>query len=288
MGLFDRVRGIFGDDDPEPQPATGHDDAEAAPEPTTDPEGRGRGGVNEAAEGEKSGSHGSHWDTVTTGQMDVITMVRGAVESGMPTEWSADDGERVVGYRAGAGPVSTLVVTSAGGELWTAYPVAEGVTHELTVESVVPWANGAEAQVTGTLGDATVSLFATNYVTIDEAVEGTRQVELAALCYDLNPADDETLTVDDEHEFSTAGMAGFVPFDGGDVDDYVFQTRIESVTESEFGDTTVYRCRVPLFRDAHGEDYEISLYAAEHVCDGYVPEAGDDVEGVFWLQGWLS
>lgn len=288
MGLFDRVRGLFGGDDGEPRPATGHDDAEAVPEPTSDPEGRGRGGVNEAAAGEKSGSHGAHWDTVTTGQQAVVATVRGAVESGMPTEWTADGGEPVVGYRAGAGPVSTLVVAGESGDLWTAYPVAEGVAHELAVEAVVPWANGVEAQVSGTLGDATVSLFLTNYVTLDEEPTGHRQVELAALAYDLGPAEASTLTAEDGHEFSTAGMASFVPFDGGDVDDYVFQTRVESVRECEFGDATLYRLRVPLFRDPDGTAYEVSLYAAEHVCDGYVPEAGDDVEGVFWLQGWLS
>ncbi|WP_435345285.1 hypothetical protein [Haloarchaeobius sp. HRN-SO-5] len=283
MGLFDRLRGLFGET--EARPAAGHDDVDVD---AGDPAGRGRTGVNEPGSGEKSGSHGSHWDTVVTDQDDVLQSIVDAVESGRPTGWSADDGTDVVAYRAGAAPVSTLVVADADGEIWTGYPVAEGVRHEVDVESVQPWANGAEGQVTATLGGSTVSLFLTNYGELDQPISGVHRVELAALAYDLGPAEAETLTTDDGREFSTSGMAGFVPFDGGDVDDYIFQTTVESVETVAFGDVTLYRLRAPLFRDADGTEYDVSVYAAEHVCDGYVPTAGDDVEGVFWLQGRVS
>ena len=287
MGLFDRLRGLFGGGDEAARPAAGHDDAPVDVEATTDPDGRERTGVNEPESGEKSGSHGSHWDTVVPDQDAKLQSIRAAVESGSPTEWTADDGTPVVSYRAGAGPVSTLVVADADGEIWTGYPVAEGVRHEVTVERVHPWTNGAEGQVTATLGESTLSLFATNYAAVDSGLTGSHEVELAALAYDLGPADEETLTTDDGREFSTAGMAGFVPFDGGDVDDYIFQTTVESVETVSFDDVTLHRIRAPLFRDPDDTEHAVSIYAAEHVCDGYVPAEGDDVEGVFWLQGWL-
>ncbi|WP_267642630.1 hypothetical protein [Haloarchaeobius amylolyticus] len=292
MGLFDRLRDLFGGSDDESTggeavgPAAGHEDAEATLDPRADPEGRGRGGVNVAREDAKSGSHGSHWDTVVAGDDAIMQAIMGAVESGTATEGRLVDGETVVGYRGGPGALSTLTIASEDGEIWSGYPVAEGISHDVTITQLIPWANGAEAQLSGELGDATASFFATNtWEHEEDYFGGERQVELAALAYDLNPAEAETLTDEDGNEFSTAGMAGFVPFEGGDVDDYIFQTTVETVTEVEFQGSTVYRMRVPLFRGDDGTEYQVMLYAAKRLCGDFEPEKGDDVEGVFWLQG---
>ncbi|WP_435361219.1 hypothetical protein [Haloarchaeobius sp. DFWS5] len=303
MGLFDRVRDLFGSggddragtmDDEETQryptsgvdETSGQDDGGEAAPPHGDVEGRGRSGVNAPAEGQKSGSHGSHWDTVVHGDDAIMQSLMGTIETGESTPGRTVGDEHVLGYRAGSGPLGTVALVSEAGELWSGYPVGAGIGHEVVIDGMLPWANGAEAQLSGDLGDATVSFFATNYWAHEDGhFGGPRQVELAAFAYDLNPAEAETITDEEGNEFSTAGMAAFVPFDGGDVDDYIFQTHVETVTTCEFDGTTVYRLRVPLFVDPDGGEYHIMLYAAEHVCDGYVPEKGDDVEGVFWLQG---
>ncbi|WP_439025660.1 hypothetical protein [Haloarchaeobius sp. DT45] len=295
MGLFDRLRDVFGGSDETTStgdetvgPAAGYDDADVAPEPQADPEGRGRSGVNVAREGAKSGSHGSHWDTVVEGNDAIVQAIMGAVETGEPTAGKQVDGQSVIGYRSGNGALSTVTIASADGEVWSGYPVAEGITHEVSVSESIPWANGAEAQLSGSLGDATVSFFATNFFAHpDEHFGGDREVELAAFAYDLNPATAETLTDEEGNEFTTEGMAGFVPFEGGDVDDYIFQTTVETVTEVEFGGQPMYRMRVPLFRGEGDREYQVMLYAAKRLCGEFVPEKGDDVEGVFWLQGWV-
>ncbi|WP_435363260.1 hypothetical protein [Haloarchaeobius sp. DYHT-AS-18] len=293
MGLFDRLRGLFGGSDETAStgdesvgPAAGYDDADVTPEEMSDPEGRGRSGVNVAHEGAKSGSHGSHWDTVVEGDDAIMEAIMGAVESGTATEGRQVDDETVVGYRGSAGALSTVTIASEAGEIWSGYPAAEGITNEVAVSELIPWANGAEAQLSGTLGDATVSFFATNFWEHEaDYFGGDCEVELAALAYDLNPAETETLTDDEGNEFSTEGMAGFVPFEGGDVDDYIFQTTVETVTEVDFGGQPMYRMRVPLFRGDDGTEYQVMLYAAKRLCGDFEPGKGDDVEGVFWLQG---
>ena len=32
-------------------------------------------------------------------------------------------------------------------------------------------------------------------------------------------------------------------------------------------------------------EFRIAIFASEHVLDGYVPQLGEDVEGILWLQG---
>lgn len=269
MGLFDRLLGLLG----------------GSSETVADSQSAVANGRTETSDEAKSGSHGSHWDTLVGGDDDIKRTVMRTVETGDVTEAPPVDGRDIVGYRAGDSSVGTVAVT-ADGEIWTAYPAAEGVEHRMHVDGLIPWRNGVEAQLRVQLDGAELNLFPTNFFAeTDDAFGGERRVELAALAYDCEPAEAETIRDDSGEEFSTAGMAALLPFERGDVDDYTFQTRVKEVERESFDGRTVYRLLVPLFRTEDGDDVNVYLYAAEHVLGEFVPEVGDDIAGVLWLQG---
>lgn len=272
MGLFDRVLGLFDG---------GDDEATAG----STPEGSDPDDASAPDGGEKTGSHGSHWDALVEGDHEIQQTVMETIQDGELVEAPSVDGREITGHRAGDGAVRTVGVT-ADGQMWTAYPVVDGLTHEVEIDGLIPWSNGVEAQLRGQLGPVEINFFPTNFFAeADGAFGGERRVELAGLAYDCSPADPETVRDEPGEELSTEGMAAFFPFERGDVDDYAFQTRVKEVEEVAFGDRTVYRLLASLFRTEDGDDVDISLYASEHVLGEYVPEVGDDVTGVLWLQG---
>ncbi|MDD3621031.1 MAG: hypothetical protein PHQ81_01330 [Methanofollis sp.] len=178
-------------------------------------------------------------------------------------------------------------------ELCTGYPYStQGIIHEVEVEEVEEWMNRVEGQVKGHLAGAWIAFFDTLYFMHKEryAPGGRYRFSLSAFVYWLRKSNPGTVTGPDGKEFSLEHMAGYLPFHGGDVDDFVFMTRIKEVRELTFGTRKVYQITAPLFRpmDREGQDdVEIMLYAAEHVTGGYVPVVGDVISGVMWLQGHL-
>lgn len=273
MRLLDRLLGLF--DSGSDERVTDSDPAES-PNPDHDSDSDG---------GEKTGSHGSHWDTVVGGDLEIKQTVMRTIEEGEIVEAPSVEGREITGHRTDDGPVTSVGVT-ANGEMWTAYPVGEGIVHEIDVNGMIPWVNGVEAQLRGELGPTEINFFPTNFFAEpNDVFGGRRQVELAALAYDCGPAATETIRDESGEELSTEGMAGFFPFERGDVDDYSFQTRVKDVEETSFGGNPVYRLLVPLFRTDEEGDVDIYLYASERVLGEYVPEVGDDIEGVLWLQG---
>lgn len=273
MGLLNRLLDLFGGE------SGGRTSAERGRDDRSPSDG------NDA----KSGGHGSHWDTLVEGDEEIQMTVMQTLEEGEVIEAPSVEGRNVTGHRAGDGPVESVAVT-ADGELWTGYPVADGVAHEMHVDGLIPWANGVEVQLRGQLGPAEFNFFPTNfYAEDDEAFGGDRTVELAALAYACGPAEATTVTDEDGGSYSMEGMAAFLPLERGDVDDFSFRTTVKERTETTFDGRTVYQLRVPLFKpDEDADDVDIYLYAAEHVLGEYVPEVGDDIEGAFWLQGCVS
>lgn len=278
MGIFDRIRDAVGGEAEEERPTE-------PPDPGVD-RGVGSGRVG-ADDDRKTGSHGSHWDAVTANNAEVRDAVVAAVQEGETREGVAVNDRAVTAHvHPTTGPIRTVAL-SVDDEIVTAFPVADGVTHEVLLERVTEWANDVEAQVEFALEDNRMAAFDTGFFyrgwdwyDLDERIE----MDLAALAYDLGPVEDEAITDEDGNEFDPSGVAAFMQFDGGDVDDYVFQTTVSGVERHEYLGRTVHRIRAPLFRE-DGRDVEVAIYAAEHMTGGYVPETGDDVEGVIWLQG---
>lgn len=278
MGLLDRLLGPLGNE------TTGESERGG------DPDGPARSA--DPGSDAKSGSHGSHWDALADGDEAIGRTVQRTIETGDAVRAPPVDGREVVGFRAREGPVRSTAVT-ADGEMLTAYPELDGVAHDFAVDETIPWANGVEAQLRGRLGPASASFFPTNFFAEGDAAFGDdRRVELAGLAYycasQSGTSDGAVSDVDGpETADGDPGVVGFAPFDRGEVDDYVFRTRAKEVTATTFDGRAVYRVRAPLFR-RDGKEVDVSLYAADRALDGVVPEAGDYLEGVLWLQGRLA
>jgi hypothetical protein len=275
VGLFDRIRDALGGEDADRNGRGGVD------------RGAGTDRVAGADAGDrKVGSHGSHWDGVTQTSEEVKTAMEAAVQDGERFEGPAVDGGAVAGYEYPSDRSIRTCAVSLGATLATAYPVGDGVVHEVAVERVVEWANGVEAQVEFDLAGEPLGAFDAGYYRHggrNYVVGDTVSFELSAFAYDLERGEAENLTTESGEQFSTEGMAGVVPFEGGDTDDFVFRSTPKQVVETAFGNRTVYRLRLPLFRD-DGEDVDVQLYASDHVTGVRLRE-GRDVEGVIWLQG---
>lgn len=296
MGVLDRIRSLLesdgtrqGDGDGRGQSASGGNGAGGSRT------AGGQLGIDRGAgsdrvgvdpdDDRKTGAHGSHWDAVVPTDDAVRDATLDAVQEGDPVAGRSIRGSEVVGHRyPREGAVRTCAV-SVDGTVTTAYPTAEGVPHEVTVTEVVEWANDVEAQVAFDLAGQRAAAFDASYFRHGGTYgEGDAlRVALSGLAYDLSPAENGS---DGGSGTDVPGddPVAFVGFDGGDADDYLFRSRIRAVDRTAYRGLTVHRLRVPLSVDGP----EIGVYAADHVLDGYVPESGEEVEGVLWLQGWTD
>jgi len=279
MGLFDALRRALkrGDADGGRDGDASSDGAEheswgldadaAATDPQPGPRRRG-------------GGHGRHWDTAVDGDEALRAVVARTLDEGRVRASRVPDVDAV---EYGAGHLRSRVLRRDG-DVVTAYPVADGIAHETTVTEVTAWATDLEADATVVLGPEEFATYGASAWGVGGVPLGDATVDVAALAYAVERADAETYETEDGGEFSTRGMAGFAPVDGGGVADYAFQTTVREVQRVPFFDANGYRFRVPLTRDGEGTDYETWLYAGAHAIDGRVPEAGEDVSGAFWVQ----
>jgi hypothetical protein len=285
MGVLDRLRDLLGGSTGETGESAGDGESAGTTTPTAGVD-RGAGvrriGVD-PDDDRKVGSHGSHWDTVLPDNAAVRAAIVAAVESGDQVPGVDRAGKRVLGHGRG-GRLSACAV-SVDGTVATGYPVAEGEGRAVTVTEVEEWANDVEAQVHLRVGETNRGAFATDYFA-HEYEPGPATVELAGLAYDIGPADDEAAA----EELAPGDQpVAFVPFDGGDVDDYLFRAPVESVERLTFEDEDVWRVVVPTTTagdgdTADGSDLSVPVYAGARALGEYRPQPGDAVEGVCWLQ----
>ena len=280
MGLFDAVRRVFGRGD---RAGTGAGDGASA----SDEDGGDWGLDAEAAAGDpqpgprrRGGGHGRHWDTAVANDETLREVIATTLDDGQVRSSRVPDVDAV---EYGTGALRCRVLRRDG-DVVTAYPVAEGVAHESTVTEVTPWSTDLEADATVVLGPEEFATYASSAWIAGGVPLGDGTVEIAALAYALERTEESTYQTEDGGEFSTSGIAGFVPVDGGGVADYAFQSTVREIQRVPLFTANGYRFRVPLTRDGDGGEYETWLYAGAHAIDGRVPEAGDDVSGVFWVQ----
>jgi len=278
MGLFDAVRRVFGRGDRdgadgsdggtgEREEAWGLDAEAAAGDPQPGPRRRG-------------GGHGRHWDTAVADDGTLREVVATTLEEG---EVRASRVPEVDAVEYGPGHLRARVLRRDG-EVVTAYPVGDGVEHEATVTEVTTWANDLEADATVVLGPEEFATYGASAWRAGGVPLGNATVELSTLAYAVERAEARTYETDDGEAFSTEGMAGFTPVEGGGVADFAFQTTVREVKRTPFFAANGYRFRVPLTRTADGTEFETWLYAGAHAIDGRVPRQGEDVSGVFWVQ----
>lgn len=194
----------------------------------------------------------------------------------------------------------------------TSYPVLEGVPAELSVTGTYQWENGLEGELTAIVEEEReISFFDCFYFKTKGAYPTDRpqMFKLAALAFLLEPAQDSSVSIC-EGEFYEAQRQEFleenpdktaadfpqeitISFRGARLliprvyaSEYEFRTTVLSVETVAFEETKFYRFQVKLCQEGNG--FPCFLYASEHVLNGYMPAAGDDVQGVFWLSGYRA
>ncbi|MDD6088217.1 MAG: hypothetical protein PUB69_02735 [Desulfovibrionaceae bacterium] len=194
------------------------------------------------------------------------------------------------------------------------FPLLEGLPNDMTVESVYPWTSGAEAYVSARCNENAEPLqFYTPFFFRDESclTEGVRHTFLVAgLAYGVRRAllDDLTITEGAQYEeFAskwlehnpgknrldvpqlTVSLRGSRILSASDrVGEYQVRVPVTSVEPIKMGEDTVYMMIVEFGLNTPNP-LRIPLYATDRVClRGYVPQAGDEIDAIVWLQGRIT
>jgi hypothetical protein len=208
-----------------------------------------------------------------------------------------------------------LVVTDSSDSsrfLFSGYPVAlDGVVQTVTINRIDPWEYGIEGWIHAKAADAaSVSFFDTMFFAGSDQLTPGQQVDVSfsGLAYWLRPIQMRSFEIKEgpmweiererrlkngetEKEASRpveihmTGASIFLPRGGDEIpDDAQFQGVIEALDSFEHDGQRIYRMEMVVMRPDDGE-FRIAVFASEHVLDGYVPQLGEDVEGILWLQG---
>lgn len=195
------------------------------------------------------------------------------------------------------------------------YPFHDAGTRMLLrLARVDVWEGGAEAQVTGDAGPYTLTFFDTRFLTNRMWYEAGRTCAfvLTAIAYAVQPSEAMDLPAKlhpdqvawqaqvarergEEPPFAQGtirlkGMAMLLPIATWDRDDYDFRAPVTSVEEvGEVLGQPAWLVRVALFRVKEGLDKELGILVTRRAWKGEgAPVPGQDIEGQFWLQGYLA
>lgn len=198
--------------------------------------------------------------------------------------------------------------------LWSGYPVcAKGIECRLVIEEIKPWENGIEGVIEAYVpGGGLISFFDPYfYLNRDSYIVGKEfAVRLGALAYTLNKADQleiqitegpmleihrQRLLEDDPNVDVSSITSVPISMDGsaiyfprGDVGDDA-EVRFKVIETGNFtcAERPFVSVSGAIMRPDSG-DVNIHVYVSEQVLNGYVPQVGDNVEAVVWMQGFLS
>lgn len=187
-----------------------------------------------------------------------------------------------------------------------------GCPQTLVLQSVHVWSSGAEAQIAASWDEGEVTFFDSRYLVNRAWYEtgNTYDFVLSAIAYVASHAQHREIKVSRHPEevawmnrnlkegkepyeadctVSFDGAAMLLPISEWDVDDYSFRAPVKSVTEfSDWlgQDGWIVRATVMRFGD-NDADLDIVITRRAWSGDG-PPRVGDDIEGRFWLQGYLE
>jgi len=215
-------------------------------------------------------------------------------------------------------PISFLALAvssdrSGSRELWTAYPVcAEGPRTRLVVDEVKPGSTGIEGTVEAYMpeGDAICFFDPFFFLNKEKYQEwGEIDVALSALAYILEKAAPEEADAAGEPPPELPGLRGVEaaldaasatePWqpDAADYAQYSPRGEVRDSAALEFlvEEAAPIACIGRLFwrmtgvimRADNAQEMRVHVYASEQVLKGYVPQPGDDVLALAWVQGRL-
>jgi hypothetical protein len=188
---------------------------------------------------------------------------------------------------------------------------ATGSQQTLTVEEVVVWKSGVEAQITTRWGDSEVTFFDSQYLINRTWYEAGKDYDfiLSGMAYAARPAEQFELPFQQhpdvvawtnrhlpegaapfeaESTLSLGGMAVFMPIPEWDADDYGFRGPVKSVKEfRDWLGQDGWRVRTTVMR-FDDEDADLDILITRRAWSGTEPpRAGQEIEGELWLQGYL-
>jgi hypothetical protein len=200
-------------------------------------------------------------------------------------------------------------------EVWTAYPVcAEGPCTRLVVDEVKPWANGIEGAVEAYMpeGDSICFFDPFFFLNREKYQEWAElDVALSALAYVLEKAEPdeaeavqvqqselpseqvaESASVSDSVAMAKLPESGWKPAEYFPCGEHGDSAQIEFVVEEAVPlactGRLFWRLTGVIMRVDDATEMRIHVYASEQVLKGYLPQPGDHVLAVAWLQGRLS
>lgn len=237
-----------------------------------------------------------------------------------PLPLEEPEGGLLVWPCARQGMILPIHLNAPGGvnELLGFYPwVSEGVQHRFRLEAVGLFPSRLEARLSGFVGpDGEMSLtffdtqFARNRslyqknatlqviligipssfsVFVPEPITITDLKHIRAVRPILYADDPEQCGSDEPLVYATKGMAAFFPRADYSPDYYEFSGPVRSVAPyaREMFGRPAWRVRVTVARFGD-EDFDLDLCVSEKTLGaGRLPEPGEDVRGVLWLQGYL-
>ena len=245
----------------------------------------------------KEGGHGDHWGCVVraTEQSELMQFISGVIRDASRPEVFEATGAGMAVHAPGDDVSATVLVVND--KLASAYPDALlGHKWPITVDKVVPWANGIEGQIMGTCHGASISFFDTRfYVNRRKYKIGeTYDFQLSAFAYVVGKAAEVEFDSDIGAKVSLKGAHAYMPADinnpTADIDDYWFHSPLESeVGGAELAGRHLKVYPIIIALPDHFE-MRINLYAARHTLDPNMEKVapGDDLEGFLWLQGCIS
>jgi len=272
--------------------------------------------------------HGDHWNACGMGDQDVVEeMLPDLCEKGRligenafshTLDDVANKAGTVFGLQYLDSPLHFLGLVVSGIEegsaLWSAYPVcAEGSRCRLVIDAIEAEANGIEGLIEASAPEGGLISFFDPYFFLNKdryRVGEGATLRLAALAYMLRKTEQLEIQVDGGpmlelhrqrvlEEDPTADVSAItsvpISMDGAALyfsrgepkDDAEIRFKVEEVSRFKCAKQSFLRLTGPIMKP-NGEDVKVVVYAAEYVLDGYVPQVGDNIEAIVWMQGYLS
>lgn len=192
----------------------------------------------------------------------------------------------------------------------TVCPLLEGLPNDMTVDEVAPWASKVEGNIAVRRNEDGTPLWMYTPFLFRDAEDLTPDVRhtfvVAGLALGVRKAllDEMTITEGAQYEafakewlesnptatrldvpqlkLSLEGSRILMPTDVRG--DYQARVPVDLVEETMFADEKIYVLHVQFGLNTENP-LSLVVYASEKICKGYVPQAGDEIDTIFWLQG---
>lgn len=197
--------------------------------------------------------------------------------------------------------------------LWSGYPVcADGIKCRIVIEAIKAWDNGIEGTIEAYIPEGGIISFFDPYFFLNKEsyiVGKEVTVKLGALAYTLQKADQleiqitegpmleihrQRLLEDDPDvdvsavtsvPISMDGSAIYFPR-GDDGDDAEIRFKVTETDSFICAERSFKRVSGIIMRPDSG-DVNIHVYVSDQVLGGYIPQIGDNVDAIVWMQGYL-